>query len=885
MSNQLYQPFAFPQCNGFPPNPRPGTTVMVNGMLFVFLEQSANVFKWVPYMHAASYYEHSQSNPDIVWVAHHNFVQVTNAIVFVDNEVQTVPIVMGVDGTGPFVRAEFDEPTVGTMVITGHTAGSRSVDYIEAVGPGNLMLNDGATVSVNVNLSKAFPYLGSDFTYSLEGAPDGLTFNPANGYVTGTLDASASAAVSGGIYPLVLIADNGKGDRREQHFTWTVQNTAPVTVDDVLSVVLGQPADVSAENGMLANDNDEDGDVLTLIAARALGTESYMDVSEDGVTISGSQGGIFTIYPDGSYRFDDNGQFTNIAPGSSGQTAIEYRVVDTDGVEEVGTLTVYVANPSVEPTELTLNWEPYTMPPETTDDYWSPGEDYGISSPSFAMNEDSSMLIVTNAWQWMGEHKGTSGAPLFKMKQRDGDAWTEVPVFFPEVDLPRIYFDNHSVNISPNGRWIMVTGGDADYRAAAMLFEMVDGVATYRQYVVLDISTSLVPEDDNYVPLAEYGPTRDWVKYPVETAQAKLDAGEFQPGDYFLVDSFTGSLNYGPDLTADVYYRTRVVVMERIDAGNYRLFISSDDFTASEQGAICDTHFAIGHIQKAWPDDVGIYRNGIWALNSETNQWEFAQTIENGRADVSTAYGRSSSAKRFTPDGQQLFIHNGDVVGMNEGIDGEVSNICRYIHDGTEYVLTDKLSVTTDIESAVGVSSLSEMGWAFDISHDGTQVAALTATGYVTLWHFDGTWTLKCVTHASDTTNRATVNSSQAVVNSPYEMTTPLPAPVMPVDYIYNSYFENPIGMSADGAMVIVSAYDRDYSCGTALIMGVDENYKLGYQRMTTDLFSKTEAELQDIPYNSENICCAGATADNFATYITDYDYITNGTSIIRYKG
>ncbi|MEE4193387.1 MAG: cadherin-like domain-containing protein, partial [Halieaceae bacterium] len=75
-------------------------------------------------------------------------------------------------------------------------------------------------------------------------------------------------------------------------------------------------------------------------------------------TVTGTGGGQFTVFSDGSYSYDPNGQFESLAPGDTATDTISYTVTAPDGQTETATLTVTVTglnDPPTLDTNSTLN--------------------------------------------------------------------------------------------------------------------------------------------------------------------------------------------------------------------------------------------------------------------------------------------------------------------------------------------------------------------------------------------------------------------------------------------------------------------------------------------------------------------------------------------------
>ena len=173
---------------------------------------------------------------------------------------------------------------------------------------------------------------GDALTYTATGLPPGLSLDPATGLITGTIASSASAA---GPYAVVITATDPSGRSDQASFSWSVANPGPVAADDGDTTPDGTPLARTAAAGVLANDADPDGDSLQV---GAIGGDS----ARVGQPVGGSQGGLFTIEADGSYRFDSAGDFTDLRAGETRTTSVQYRVDDGQGGSATATLTIVV---------------------------------------------------------------------------------------------------------------------------------------------------------------------------------------------------------------------------------------------------------------------------------------------------------------------------------------------------------------------------------------------------------------------------------------------------------------------------------------------------------------------------------------------------------------
>ncbi|MEJ6399581.1 Ig-like domain-containing protein, partial [Yoonia sp. 208BN28-4] len=129
-----------------------------------------------------------------------------------------------------------------------------------------------------------------------------------------------------------IVDDNGLTDTTTVTVTVTGTNDGPVAVADTGTTDEDTP--VVLDN-VLGNDTDPDGDTLTV-------AEVDGDPANVGTPTDGSDGGSFTINPDGTASFDPDGDFEELAPGEEATTSITYTVTDPDGAESTTTVTVTV---------------------------------------------------------------------------------------------------------------------------------------------------------------------------------------------------------------------------------------------------------------------------------------------------------------------------------------------------------------------------------------------------------------------------------------------------------------------------------------------------------------------------------------------------------------
>jgi len=90
-----------------------------------------------------------------------------------------------------------------------------------------------------------------------------------------------------------------------------------------------------ADNHLLANDTDPDGDALSVTHINGVAIT-------DGQTITLASGASLTIYTDGSFSYSPNGAFAELAWGERGTDTFEYTVSDGRGGVDVGQVSLTI---------------------------------------------------------------------------------------------------------------------------------------------------------------------------------------------------------------------------------------------------------------------------------------------------------------------------------------------------------------------------------------------------------------------------------------------------------------------------------------------------------------------------------------------------------------
>ncbi|WP_210188456.1 Ig-like domain-containing protein [Methylobacterium sp. 174MFSha1.1] len=183
---------------------------------------------------------------------------------------------------------------------------------------------------------------GGALTFAATGLPQGLIIDPATGLVSGTIAGNAST-VGGGVYGVTITASDGTLST-SRAFTWFIANIPPKGFSDTVSAPAG-----AASGDVLANDQDDDGDPLTVT-----GVDGVAVAPGVPATVRGSAGGSFTLAADGAFTFTAGPDFADLRAGETRATSVVYALQDTDGGADTATLTVVVTGANDAPAAATI---------------------------------------------------------------------------------------------------------------------------------------------------------------------------------------------------------------------------------------------------------------------------------------------------------------------------------------------------------------------------------------------------------------------------------------------------------------------------------------------------------------------------------------------------
>jgi large repetitive protein len=250
-------------------------------------------------------------------------------------------VVVNADGTLTYTPdTNYNGPATITYTISDGQGGTATAtvpvtvtavnDAPTRVGTLPPQTNVDATAGVNLATATGFADVdGPALAFSATGLPAGLSINAVTGVITGTIDRSASQGGAGGVYAIVVTASDGSLSAT-QAFSWTVTNPGPTATNNAAST--NEDVPIPSIN-VLGNDNDPDGDPLTVIAAAA-------------------PNGVVTINADGTLNYVPNANF-------NGTDTITYSISDGQGGTATATVTVTIAAVNDAPTPVGA------LPPQT----------------------------------------------------------------------------------------------------------------------------------------------------------------------------------------------------------------------------------------------------------------------------------------------------------------------------------------------------------------------------------------------------------------------------------------------------------------------------------------------------------------------------------------
>ncbi|MBD2843552.1 Ig-like domain-containing protein, partial [Erythrobacter rubeus] len=186
-------------------------------------------------------------------------------------------------------------------------------DQPTTVGSLPSQANQDAQAGIFVDVSSGFTDVEDGaLTFTASNLPAGLSIDPSTGFITGTIDNSASQGGAGGVYTVTITASDSGGLSTTQSFSWTVTNPPPQANNDGGAGVEDTPITVD----VIGNDFDPDGDTINVISASA-------------------NNGTVVINPDNTLTYTPNTNF-------SGPDVISYTISDGEGGTDTAVFNIFV---------------------------------------------------------------------------------------------------------------------------------------------------------------------------------------------------------------------------------------------------------------------------------------------------------------------------------------------------------------------------------------------------------------------------------------------------------------------------------------------------------------------------------------------------------------
>jgi len=203
------------------------------------------------------------------------------------------------------------------FTISGDVTGSTNSPPVVVAAIADVTVDEDSA-STTIDLAPVFddPDLGQGDSLTLSiGANNNQTL--VSTAISGQQLTLTYAANGNGSATITVVATDSQSATAQDEFTVTVNpvNDAPVASGDAYQVLHDAPYTRNAASGVLANDTDVDGDVLTAIV------------------VSEPQNGTLSLEADGSFTYTPN-------PGFLGQDLFAYKI--TDGVVETASVPVEI---------------------------------------------------------------------------------------------------------------------------------------------------------------------------------------------------------------------------------------------------------------------------------------------------------------------------------------------------------------------------------------------------------------------------------------------------------------------------------------------------------------------------------------------------------------
>ncbi len=328
--------------------------------------------------------------------------------------------------------------------------------------------NSPANIGIAVNGS-----LGGIFTIDAGG---NLTFDP-NGNFDSLNDGETEETT------ITYRITDGNGGTDEATVTVSVtgvspSNGPPVAQNDAFTVAENATANgnVLVNNGN-GNDNDPEGTAITVNQVNGSATNV-------GTTISGTNGGRFTVDANGSINFDPNGEFNTLNDGESQTTTVNYTITDGANTSNAATVTVTVTGVS-----------PTNNPPVAQNDTFTVAENGTTNGNVFVNNGNGNDSDPEGNAITVNQVNGSTAGLGTAIAGTNGGQFTLAT--------------NGSLNFNPNGEFDALNDGES--QTTSINYTITDGANTSNTATVTVTVTGVSPansppvaQDDAFV-VAENG--------------------------------------------------------------------------------------------------------------------------------------------------------------------------------------------------------------------------------------------------------------------------------------------------------------------------------------------------------------------------------------------
>ena len=628
-----------------------------------------------------------------------------------------------------------DTNDVSTNLFATGRVGSAIVTQSATVDVTVNSINDAPTVSTIPDQSGFDADVVSGFdisSYFSDVDGDSLSFDDANslppglsisssGVISGTIDASASQT---GPFTVSITASDGNGESVAQTFIWNVANPAPTANDDEFSTteessVSGNIITVDNGNGI---DSDPDGDTLSVSLVDG-------DAAGVGTSRAGSDGGSFVIESDGSFTFNPDGAFEDLALNETRTTSITYTVSDGQGGTSQATVSVTVTGTNDAPTQngtisnqtsddgqviSGLDLSGFFADVDTNDDLTF--NDNGTLPPGLAIDPDTGTVSGT-----LAANASTTGPYHVVITASDGNGGVATQEFTWNVNNPApttqdddfstyengpnitgnvILDDNgNGVDSDPDGDTLLVHEVNSDSANVAVFVDGSDG----GRFQIDSNGDFIFELGNDFDDLAAGEIRRTSITYSISDGEGGTDSGTVVVTVIGTNDAPTPVGTIGDQTGADGQTIVPLDVSTYFDDAD-----TSDTLTFSDGGTLppgLSIHPATGVISGTFDSDAsvgGTYSVTITVVDGQggTTSQTFDWTVTNPgptatNDEFSTTENTSTSGNVITGD---------NLNGVDSDLDGDDLHVLHVAGDAAN----------------IGVGTPGSDGGTFTIESDGS---------------------------------------------------------------------------------------------------------------------------------------------------------------------